>query len=211
VEPYCPPAAEGRNGKQCKEQYSLTPFLCLYITSPKEERADTDEQRLFDLKIHFYSKLHKALKELNRAFKRSLKKEVKEVNPNVFYRFEDMVEQKFKEVPKLDKEFSNCSNSKAAPCRAEERPCSNYFTTARSRRTRRRIASTLRRPRRSSERSSSLPNYKRKTKKSGNVLEQDLFTLIIYHRIRKCNSEDEKSGDSSFMIQGDLDTPRTWW
>jgi hypothetical protein len=66
------------------------------------------------VKNHFYSKLRKALKKLNRVVKRSLKKELKEVKPNVLYRIVEVVEEKFKEIPKFDKEFSNCSNSKAA-------------------------------------------------------------------------------------------------
>lgn len=63
------------------------------------------------VKNHFYSKLRKALKKINKVINHVYRKEFKEIKPNVLYRIVEVVEEKFKEIPKFDKEFSAYSNS----------------------------------------------------------------------------------------------------
>lgn len=100
---------------------------------PKEDWPRQDELRLFDLhnqlgnkwaviggqlsgrtdnavKNHFYSRLRKALKRLNRVIAGLARRELKEVKPNVLYRIVEVAEEKFKEIPKFDREFSLSAN-----------------------------------------------------------------------------------------------------
>lgn len=96
---------------------------------PKEEWSYSDEQRMFDLhnelgnkwaiigskldgryvlslfssdncvKNHFYSKLRKALRKINRVVQTNYKKELKEFKPNILYRIVEVSEENFKTAP----------------------------------------------------------------------------------------------------------------
>lgn len=100
---------------------------------PKEDWPRHDELRLFELhnqlgnkwavigaqlsgrtdnavKNHFYSRLRKALKRLNRVIAGLARRELREVKPNVLYRIVEVAEEKFKEIPKFDREFSLSAN-----------------------------------------------------------------------------------------------------
>jgi myb proto-oncogene protein len=86
---------------------------------PREDWPRHDELRLFELhnqlgnkwavmgaqlggrtdnavKNHFYSRLRKALKRLNRTLAGLQRRDFKEVKPNVLYRIVEVAEEKFK-------------------------------------------------------------------------------------------------------------------
>lgn len=54
------------------------------------------------VKNHFYSKLRKALKKINKAIALTARKDLRDIKPNVLYRIVEVVEEKFKELPKFD-------------------------------------------------------------------------------------------------------------
>lgn len=132
-------AGAGREGSQWQAMQIEVPCSpCRYVTRidtshPKEDWPRQDELRLFELhnqlgnkwaviggqlagrtdnavKNHFYSRLRKALKRLNRVIAGLARRELKEVKPNVLYRIVEVAEEKFKEIPKFDREFSLSAN-----------------------------------------------------------------------------------------------------
>ena len=51
------------------------------------------------VKNHFYSKLRKALRKINRVVQTNYKKELKEFKPNILYRIVEVSEENFKTAP----------------------------------------------------------------------------------------------------------------
>jgi len=62
------------------------------------------------VKNHFYSRLRKALRKINRVIQDNYRKEIKEIKPNVLYRIVEASEEKFKLFPSFDKDFSMFAN-----------------------------------------------------------------------------------------------------
>lgn len=62
------------------------------------------------VKNHFYSKLRKALRKINRVVQTNYKKELKEFKPNVLYRIVEVAEENFKSAPTYEKNFTTFSH-----------------------------------------------------------------------------------------------------
>lgn len=57
------------------------------------------------MKNHFYSKLRKALRKINKVINANYKKEIKEFKPNILYRVVEVAEENFKLLASYEKPF----------------------------------------------------------------------------------------------------------
>ena len=58
------------------------------------------------VKNHFYSKLRKAIRKLNKAIHDFFKKEFKEIKITILYKLIEAADEKFKNSPSIDEEVS---------------------------------------------------------------------------------------------------------
>lgn len=65
------------------------------------------------MKNHFYSKLRKAIRKLNKVIHDNFRKEFKEIKITILYKIIEAADEKFKNSPSIDEEVSEtcCSNT----------------------------------------------------------------------------------------------------
>lgn len=61
------------------------------------------------MKNHFYSKMRKSLRTINKLAKLHLKKEVKEISDLVLYKLTEVTDETLKKSPDVSKEISQLS------------------------------------------------------------------------------------------------------
>ena len=59
------------------------------------------------VKNHFYSKMRKALRKLNKVIHQYFKKEFREIKMNVLYKIVEATDEKFKNNPSIEEEISD--------------------------------------------------------------------------------------------------------
>ena len=63
------------------------------------------------VKNHFYSKLRKAIRKLNKTIHDHFRREFKEIKITILYKIIEAADEKFKNSPSIDEEVSeNCSS-----------------------------------------------------------------------------------------------------